>query len=94
MSKQEKRRPSVSATHDGRGLQKDKTSNIILRLAGYPVNDVFSCGFLYQVFCSVSEPITLEQLAKITDSSYDRIWLAIHDLRACGVDIGVFTDGT
>ena len=85
---------NVCVTQDGRELQKNNTTKRVVWLSGYPINEVFSCGFLYQVFCLVSEPITVEQIANITDSSSARVLLALNDLKASGVDLGVFSNGT
>lgn len=60
----------------------------ILRLYGFPVNSVFSCGFLYEVYAMLSQPVTIEQLARMTDSTVDRVRLALSDLQAAGVQIG------
>lgn len=60
----------------------------ILRLYGFPVNGVLSCGFLYEVYAMLSQPVTIEQLARMTDSTVDRVRLALSDLQAAGVQIG------
>lgn len=87
MTQKEKGRPSVSGTQDGRGKQKGKTSPIIVRQSGYPVNG-FPCGFHREVYELLSNPITIKEIAVATESTIDRVCLAIHDLEACGVKIG------
>ena len=93
MTTKQKGRLSVGTTQDGRGLQKGKTSSVIVRQSGYPVNGVFSCGFLRQVYDLLSQPITVDQIAEITESTKDRVRLALHDLTVSGVQIGEFWDG-
>ena len=94
MNTKEKCRPSVSGTHDGRGKQDGQTSILIVRQSGFPVNGVFSCAFVRQVFDLLSQPITVEQIADITGSTVDRVCLALNDLAACGVRIGVYSNGS
>lgn len=62
-------------------------STTIVRLSGYPVNGIFSCGFVHDVFDLLSEPRTLEEIAQQTESPVNRVVLALHDLRASGVVI-------
>ena len=94
MSQKEKCRPSVSGTHDGRGKQDSQTPVYIVRQSGFPVNGVFSCTFVRQVFDLLSQPITVEQIATITGSTIDRVRLALNDLAVCGVRIGVYSNGS
>ena len=62
-------------------------SGTILRHSGFPVNGVFSCGFVRDVYDLLSEPRTLEEIAQQTESPVNRVVLALHDLRASGVII-------
>lgn len=69
------------------------TRTYYVRQAGFPVHGVFSCGFLCQVFNLLLHPITLEQIAAITDSSVERVRLALNDLMAAGVEIKLLSGG-
>ena len=71
----------------GRGNQT-KTSMRIVRRQAPPVNPVFSCGFIETVFELLAYPITVENIARLTDSTEDRVRLALNDLQAAGVQIG------
>ena len=93
MTQNEKGRPSVSGTQDGRGKQKGQTSILIVRQSGYPVNGIFPCRFHREVFNLLEQPITLEQIATITGSSFDRVRLALNDLMASGVVIKRLSGG-
>ena len=75
-------------------MQTGKPSTVIVRQSGYPVNGIFSCGFLCQVFDLLSQPITVEQIAEITESTSTRVRLALHDLTAAGVLVGELSDET
>lgn len=64
-----------------------RPSGRILRRSGYPLNGVFSCSFVREVFDLLSQPRTIEELARITESSPDRVQLALRDLQAGNVVI-------
>lgn len=82
-----KSRSRCSRPDSGRGKQKGKTSFFILRQSGQPVNDVFCCGFVHEVFDLLAEPITIAEIARRTCSPVERVYLALHELRAAGVVI-------
>ena len=91
MKRKEKRRSTVWHTVSGRGMQKGKTSTFIVKQSGFPVNGIFSCDFLRQVVNLLSQPVTVDQIAEITESENNRVRLALHDLVAAGVDIRPYT---
>lgn len=87
MTEKENAVTTAATVVDGRGKQKGKTSSLILRQSGQPVNDVFCCGFVHEVFDLLAEPITAAEIARRTCSPVDRVYLALHELRAAGVVI-------
>lgn len=87
MNDKRKSRFPVWNTGSGRGKQSGKTSPFIVRQSGIPVNDVFCCGFVHDVFDLLAEPITVEEIARQTASPVNRVLLALHELRSAGVVI-------
>ena len=57
------------------------------------MHGVFSCSFLCEVYNLLLHPMTLEQIAAITDSSIERVRLALNDLIADGVVIKLLSGG-
>lgn len=64
-----------------------RPSGRYLRRSGYPVNGIVSCGYVREVFDLLSQPRTIDEIARITESSPDRVRLALSDLKASGVII-------
>lgn len=69
------------------------TRQYVVRKVGFPVHGVFSCSFLCEVYNLLLHPITLEQIAAITDSSIERVRLALNDLMSDGVEIKLLSGG-
>ena len=88
MNTKEKRRSRCTRPKSGRDKWKSNPLIPIVWQSGFPVNGIFSCGFVRDVFQMLSYPVTIEQIADQTESREDRVCLAIHDLRASGVTIG------
>ena len=84
-----KDRSGCTRPKSGRGKRNIETSIPIVWQSGYPVNGVFSCEFVRDVFGMLSLPVTIEQIAEQTESSAERVYLALHDLRVSGVTFGV-----
>ena len=64
-----------------------RPSGRFLRRSGYPINGIFSCGYVREVYDLLSQPRTIDEIARITESSADRVRLALHELKASGVII-------
>ena len=83
----DKKRCRSRCTRPRNGKGKEKSSFIIVRQSGYPVNGIFSCRYLREVYEMLARPIQIKEIAQRTHSTIDRVWLAIHDLDASGVRI-------
>lgn len=78
---------TAATVTDGRVERTAINSAVILHQSGSPVNGVFSCGFVREVFDLLTNPVTADEIARQTESTVDRVFLALQDLRAAGVVI-------
>lgn len=62
-------------------------NSVIVRRSGSPVNGVFSCGYVREIFDLLSQPRTVDELARLTESTTNRVRLALSDLQAANVVI-------
>lgn len=89
MSKKKKCRFRWWAPKSGKANEGDSLkAAYIVRYNSLPVNHRFACTFLCEVFAMLSQPVAVDQIAKETESTTDRVKLALHDLQNCGVQIG------
>jgi len=86
MKAKEKSRLRLGEPESGKGNQNNSSVHIVRRQVP-PVNPVFSCGFVELVYDLLAYPITIESIARLTDSTEDRVRLALNDLQVAGVQI-------